>query len=222
MNSDNLPRNGRTNVVNVARSACSDLDQKVCFPVGLVIPELNFLMHSTRLNFVPINLDRMSTTIAPATGNQVATPAADELCITRVFNAPRELVFKAWTTPEMLEHWFGCAAFTTTFAEADVRVGGEWRVGMRSQEGDNYLAYGVYKAIVPVKHLALTHQWDRMVVETNPPHHETLVTVDLYIEKGGGTRMEFRQTGLATEASRDSHQGGWSDSFDALAKVLGE
>jgi hypothetical protein len=59
-----------------------------------------------------------------------------------------------------------------------------------------------------------------MVVDTNPPHHETLVTIDLFIEKGGSTRMEFRQTGLATEVSRDSHIGGWSDSFEALEREL--
>ncbi len=161
----------------------------------------------------------MPTSTTAAKGNIISKPAPDELRITRVYSAPRELVFKAWTTPAMLEQWFGCSAFTTTFAEADVRVGGEWRVGMRSPEGDNYLAFGVYKAIRPVEHLALTHQWSRMTANVNPPDHETLVTVDLY-EESGGTRMEFRQTGLATEASRDSHQGGWGDSFDALAAVL--
>jgi len=161
----------------------------------------------------------MPTSTTAAKGNIISKPAPDELRITRVYSAPRELVFKAWTTPAMLEQWFGCSAFTTTFAEADVRVGGEWRVGMRSPEGDNYLAFGVYKAIRPVEHLALTHQWSRMTANVNPPDHETLVTVDLY-EESGGTRMEFRQTGLATEASRDSHQGGWGDSFDALAAAL--
>ncbi len=171
------------------------------------------------LKFVHLSRKFMPTTTAPVTSNTVIKPAADELRITRSFNAPRELVFKAWTTPAMLEHWFGCSAFNTTFAEADVRVGGEWRVGMRSPEGDNYLAFGVYTAIQPVKHLALTHQWDRMTADVNPAHHETLVTIDLY-EEDGGTRMEFRQTGLASEASRDSHVGGWSDSFDALAKLL--
>ncbi len=160
-----------------------------------------------------------NTSAAPAR-NIITKPAPDELRITRVFQAPREIVFKAWTTPAMLEKWFGCSAFTTTFAEADVRVGGEWRVGMRSPEGDNYLAFGVYKAIRPVEHLALTHQWSRMTANVNPANHETLVTVDLFKE-GNGTRMEFRQTGLATEASRDSHVGGWGDSFDALAEVLG-
>jgi uncharacterized protein YndB with AHSA1/START domain len=166
-----------------------------------------------------LNPADMPTTTAPFTGNIITKPAADELRISRVFNAPRELVFQAWTTPKMLEHWFGCSAFTTTFAEADVRVGGEWRVGMRSPEGDNYLAFGVFKALRPVEHVALTHQWSRMTANVNPPNHETLVTVDLFTE-GSGTRMEFRQTGLATEASRDSHQGGWGDSFNALAALL--
>ena len=161
----------------------------------------------------------MPSITTPVKSNIVTKPAADELRITRVFNAPRELVFQAWTTPAMLEHWFGCAAFTTTFAEADVRVGGEWRVGMRSPEGDNYLAFGVYKAIRPVEHLSLTHQWDRMTAHVNPSHHETLVSVDL-LEEGDVTRMEFRQTGLASIASRDSHTGGWCDSFDALDREL--
>ena len=163
----------------------------------------------------------MSTnTSAVQAGNIITRPAADEIRITRVLDAPRELVFKAWTTTAMLEKWFGCSAFTTTFAEADVRVGGEWRVGMRSPEGDNYLAFGIYKAILPVEHLALTHQWSRMTANVNPADHETLVTVDLF-EEGERTRMEFRQIGLASIDSRDSHVGGWSDSFDALDRVLG-
>ncbi len=161
----------------------------------------------------------MPISTATSQGNIITKPAPDELRITRVYSAPRDLVFKAWTTPAMLEKWFGCSAFTTTFAEVDVRVGGEWRVGMRSPEGDNYLAFGEYKAIRPVEHLALTHQWSRMTAGVNPPNHETLVTVDLY-EEGTSTRMEFRQTGLATEVSRDSHVGGWGDSFDALALEL--
>lgn len=164
-------------------------------------------------------IDMATTQSKSSTGNIVNKPAADELRITRVFEAPREVVFMAWTTPAILEHWFGCAAFTTIFAEAEIRVGGEWRVGMRSPQGDNYLAFGVYKAIRPVEHLALTHQWSRMTADVNPPNHGTLVTVDLY-EEGKGTRMEFRQTGLASEASRDSHMGGWSDSFDALEREL--
>jgi hypothetical protein len=67
--------------------------------------------------------------------------------------------------------------------------------------------------------LAFTHQWEKMVAEVNPAHHRTQVTVDLF-DEGQRTRMEFRQSGLATEASRDSHIGGWCDSMDKLAQAL--
>ncbi|MDX9750726.1 MAG: SRPBCC domain-containing protein [Flavobacteriales bacterium] len=151
--------------------------------------------------------------------DQVSTPAADELRITRVFDAPRELVWRAWTTPAMLVHWFGCAAFTTIDARADLREGGQWRVLMRAPDGTDFPAYGSYVAVRPIAHLAFTHQWEKPVAGVNPAHHRTLVTVDLHAE-GPRTRMEFRQKGLATEASRDSHIGGWCDSMDKLAEAV--
>jgi uncharacterized protein YndB with AHSA1/START domain len=161
----------------------------------------------------------MAEQTAQHTRNSVLTPAPDEIRITRVFNAPRETVWKAWTTPAMLVHWFGCAAFSTIEAEADVREGGHWRVVMRAPDGTDYPAYGTYTAVRPVAHLAFTHQWEKMVAEVNPAHHRTQVTVDLF-DEGQRTRMEFRQSGLATEASRDSHIGGWCDSMDKLAQAL--
>lgn len=152
--------------------------------------------------------------------NNVATPAPDEIRITRVFDAPRELVWKAWTTPAMLMHWFGCAAFSNVSAEADVREGGTYRVVLRNPDGEDIPIYGSYTAVRPVDHLAFTHLWEKPPVPENPAHHHTLVAVDLF-DENGKTRMEFRQTGLASEASRDSHVGGWCDSMDALAGVLG-
>ena len=148
--------------------------------------------------------------------NNVQTPAADEIHISRTFNAPHKLVWQAWTTPAMLVHWFGCAAFTTIDAEADLREGGSWRVVMRNPAGEDIPAYGSYTAVRPIDHIAFTHQWEKQPVAVNPAHHRTWVTVDLH-DEGERTRMEFRQTGLATEASRDSHIGGWCDSMDALA-----
>lgn len=156
---------------------------------------------------------------AQRTRNNVRTPAPDEIRITRVFDAPRELVWQAWTTPAMLVHWFGCAAFSTIAAEVDLREGGRWRVVMRAPDGEDYPAYGTYTAVRPIVHLAFTHQWERRVVEVNPAHHRTHVSVDLHAD-GQRTRMEFRQSGLITEASRESHIGGWCDSMDALANAL--
>lgn len=152
--------------------------------------------------------------------NEVSTPALDEIRIIRVFSAPRDLVFQAWTRPEMLVHWFGCASFTTKHAEADVRVGGFWRVIMLSPEGEEFPAYGTYLEVRAPERLKLTHHWEKLVAGVNPADHPTTVTIDLF-EVEGGTRMEFRQTGLATEASRDSHIGGWCDSFDKLGVDLG-
>lgn len=163
----------------------------------------------------------MNDPVAQRTRNNVSTPALDELRITRVFNAPRKLVWQAWTTPAMLVHWFGCAAFSTIDAEADVREGGQWRVVMRAPDGTDYPAYGTYTAVRPIDHLAFTHQWEKQVVDVNPADHRTQVTVDLY-EEGAKTRMEFRQTGLASEDSRDSHIGGWCDSMDKLAEQFAD
>ncbi|MBK9415966.1 MAG: SRPBCC domain-containing protein [Flavobacteriales bacterium] len=158
----------------------------------------------------------METPTAQHLHNNVSTPAADEIRITRVIDAPRDLVWKAWTTPAMLVHWFGCAAFSTVDAQVDLREGGNWRVVLRTPDGEDIPSYGIYMAVRPIGHLAFTHQWEKQPVEVNPAHHRTLVTVDLH-EEGGQTRLEFRQTGLASEASRDSHIGGWCDSMDALA-----
>lgn len=151
--------------------------------------------------------------------NNVSTPASDEIRITRVFDAPQQLVWNAWTSPEMLVHWFGCAAFSTISAVTDLREGGNWRVVLRTPDGEDIPSYGTYTAVRPVDHLAFTHQWEKAPVDVNPAHHRTLVTVDLH-EDRGRTRLEFRQTGLVSEASRDSHIGGWCDSMDALNVAL--
>jgi len=153
--------------------------------------------------------------------NAVTTPAPDEIRITRVFDAPQQLVWNPRTSPAMPVHWFGCVAFSTVDAEADVRVGGNWRVVLRAPDGTDFPAYGTYLELVPVERIVMTHQWEKEVAGVNPPKHETIVTVVLS-EEEGGTRMHFRQTGLATEASRDSHIGGWCDSMDALATELAE
>ena len=161
----------------------------------------------------------MEPLIAQGQRDAVSTPAPDEIRITRVFNAPRQLVWNAWTEPAMLVHWFGCAAFSTVDAKADVREGGQYRVVLRNPEGEDMPIYGTYMALRPTGHLAFTHLWEKPPVPENPAHHKTIVTVDLY-EDGERTRMEFRQTGLASIASRDSHVGGWSDSCDALQRLL--
>lgn len=146
-----------------------------------------------------------------------AQPLADrELVITRVFDAPRGLVFRAWTDPESAEQWWGPKGFHLTHREMDVRPGGRWRVCMRSPEGVDHWAGGVYREIVEPERFVYTWAWER---PEGRPGRETLVTVDL-AEQGEKTKMTFRQAEFETVENRDSHRGGWTESFDLLAEYL--
>jgi uncharacterized protein YndB with AHSA1/START domain len=81
--------------------------------------------------------------------NSAATQMAErELVIERIFDAPRRLVFKAWTDPEHMVHWFGPRGFTSTILKNELRPGGSYRIHMRGPDGDDHWTQGVYREIV--------------------------------------------------------------------------
>src|SRR5215207_6016964 len=82
--------------------------------------------------------------------------AEDGLVITRFFNAPRELIWKAWTDPDHFKHWWGPKHFTAPFCKMDFHVGGKYLYCMRSPEGQDYWSTGVYKEIVPKERIVFT------------------------------------------------------------------
>jgi uncharacterized protein YndB with AHSA1/START domain len=151
-----------------------------------------------------------------AASSSVLTPTDHELVITRTFDAPRALVWLAWTQQEHLVRWSCPKEFTMLFAEGDLRVGGAWRAGMRSPQGDQYVMRGEYRDIEEPQRLVFTHSWEEDEIH---PDHETLVTVQLE-EHGSQTKMTFTQSGLATASSRDGHAEGWSGAFDNLNALL--
>lgn len=151
-----------------------------------------------------------------ATPETVAKKAAQELVITRTFEAPRVLVWKAWTEREHLLHWSCPSGFITLFSESNLENGGAWRTGMRSPEGQEYVMRGEYREIAPPERLVFTHGWERDELHDG---HETLVSVHLE-ENGGRTKMTFTQSNLATASSRDGHAEGWSGAFDNLDNYL--
>ena len=153
-----------------------------------------------------------------AKSDAIAKPTATELVITRVFKAPRALVWNAWTEREHLLRWCCPANFITLFSEGDLRVGGAWRTGMRSPEGVDLVMFGQYREIVEPERLVFTHGWEKDELHDG---RETLVTVVLE-EAGNGTKMTFTQLNLATSASRDGHIEGWSGAFDNLDMYLQE
>ena len=147
-----------------------------------------------------------------SSGTQTATD--NELVINRTFDAPRELVWKAWT--EDMDKWSAPRGFTIPFGEADLRPGGKWRATMVSPDGKELALGGVYREIVPPERLVFTHAWDD---DNGKPGPETVVTVIL-IARGQKTEMNFRQTGFDSVESRNGHAGGWGECFDKLEELL--
>jgi len=143
--------------------------------------------------------------------------AERELNIRRTFNAPRELVFRAWTEPQLLAQWSCPRGFTFSENRGELRVGGTFSARMRSPEGTEHRLRGVYREIVPPERLVFTHCW---VDEQGAPGPETLVTVTL-AEHGGRTEMSFHQALFVSVEARDRHEQGWTNCFERLAELLG-
>jgi uncharacterized protein YndB with AHSA1/START domain len=153
--------------------------------------------------------------------------AGHGLCITRTFNAPRELVWRAWTDPEMAKNWSGPKQFPARHVELGKKPGDRWRICLRGCPPGTLTPVdlwqgGVLREIVPPERLVYTYAWDRRsdvgLPEDGDPH-ETLITV-LFQEQDGKTTMHFHQTPFATAAERDGHNGGWSSSFERLADLV--
>ena len=152
-----------------------------------------------------------------ARSDVVEPKALPELLITRVFDAPRSLVFKVWTEPQHMVRWCAPHGFAITHSEGDLRPGGAWRSCMVSPDGLEFGVGGVYREIVPPERLVFTHVWD----ETNGQNgQETLVTLTFADFEERKTKMYFRQQFFLTESSRDGHEGGWSESFERLNDYL--
>ena len=150
---------------------------------------------------------------------------AEELVITRVIDAPRDLVFKAWTGPAQLMRWWGPKGFTTPSVTIDLRIGDVFHYCMRSPEGQDYWGIGLYREIVPPERIVYTDAFadaegDRVL----PSHYgmsasqpaESLVTVTL-TEQQRKTTVTVRQTVLDVVEERTGMEQGWTEMLERLA-----
>lgn len=156
-----------------------------------------------------------------------------ELIITRIFDAPREKVWEAWTSPDMMKKWWGPKDFTAPFAEIDLRVGGKYLFCMRgvvSPGGTqkDFWSTGVYREIVKPQRLVMTDSFSDEKGNVVPASQygmggewplELLVTVTLE-EQGDKTKMTLRHTGMPEGENSEMAQEGWNQSFDKLAESL--
>lgn len=151
----------------------------------------------------------------------VESPARPTLRMRRTFDAPRALVWAAWTRPEMTVQWMGPVEWPAVTVKQDLRVGGEWRICLRSPEtGQDLWQGGVYREVIAPKRLVFTFRWDESH-EDGPPI-DTLVTVQLEETADGRTVMDFTHEGLKSEQSLTGHRHGWNSTADRLEAWLAE
>ena len=155
---------------------------------------------------------------ADSTTDTAAGTAGETLVMTRTFDAPRELVFDAFTKREHLERWQGAPiGMTVTVEQFDLRPGGKYRICMHAPDGAEHWLEGVYREVVRPERLVYTHCW---LDAQKKPGKETLVTIT-FAARGDQTELTLRQTGLVSRESRAGHEQGWGSTFDRLAGYLG-
>jgi uncharacterized protein YndB with AHSA1/START domain len=143
-----------------------------------------------------------------------------ELTVQRTFDSPREEVFEAWTSPEVMRRWFAAGHdWTTPTVEVDLRPGGHVRVSMAETGGEPvHMFEGTYLEVEPPKRIVFTVEWQG----EDADGVASTVTVE-FRERDGRTTVVLTQTGLASEESRDDHEDGWAKCLANLeARVLSE
>ena len=144
--------------------------------------------------------------------------SAPQLRLERTFNAPREEVFEAWTSPEVMRRWWAAEHdWGTPRAEVDLREGGRILVSMAEAGGEPVHTFsGEYLEVRPPEHLSFTVEWQ------GPDGDGTVSTVTVeFSEAPDGTTVVLTHSGLPSEESRLEHEDGWSKCFDNLeSRVL--
>ncbi len=148
-----------------------------------------------------------------ASSNSVADPASLELVVSRLVDAPRALVFQAWTQQEHAARWWGPQGFTTVSCRLDASRGGSFRVAMRAPGGTVHTKRGVYLEVIAPERLVFTYAWEDAAGNLG---HAMRVTA-MFEAQGEQTLITLRQSGFEDIPERDSHRGGWTSCLERFA-----
>jgi uncharacterized protein YndB with AHSA1/START domain len=163
------------------------------------------------------NSRRKETAAVTSSGTATVTlPTDKQILITREFDAPKDLVYRAWTTPELVKSWWSGNRGETTIAEIDLRVGGAWRCVMVTNGGFEVAFHGEYREIVPDERIVSTEVYEGL------PEGKALNTVTFSEEDGRTTLTVLVQH--ASREARDAHvnsgmETGMQEGMDLLEQV---
>jgi uncharacterized protein YndB with AHSA1/START domain len=149
----------------------------------------------------------------------VTLPADDQILVTREFDAPKHLVYEAWTTPELVKQWWSGHRGSVASAEIDLRVGGRWRYVMVANEGFEVAFHGEFREIVPDERIVTTEVYEGVPGgDDDPPLN--LIT---FTETEGRTKLELL-TQCPSRQVRDmiidsGMEGGMQEAMDKLEQV---
>ena len=158
--------------------------------------------------------------------NESTEPRTEKegLVIERIFAAPRELVWRAWTEPEHFARWYGPEGFSVPVCEIDFRVGGRHLFGMSAPNGHRMFTTGVYREIVPPERFVVTDAFadeqGNLVPMGDDGPVETILTVTLEDVGDGRTKLTLQQTGWPDDSMAEGAGGGWNQAFDKLDAEL--
>ncbi|MEH2007616.1 SRPBCC domain-containing protein [Nostoc sp.] len=157
--------------------------------------------------------------------NSTSTQSEREIIITRVFNAPRELVFKAWTEPKHIAQSWGPKGFTTRVTQMDLRPGGEWRYVMIAPDGTEYPVKGVFREIVPPERIVTSDEFDEgfeQVIKADLP--QGIVITAIFEEVDSKTKLTLQIVHESADDRRKHEEmgvvAGWNSTFDCLDEFL--
>jgi uncharacterized protein YndB with AHSA1/START domain len=162
------------------------------------------------------------------------TPNDSEFTISRVFDAPRELVYEAWVNPKHLAAWWGPKMFTNPICEIDAKVGGGFRLVMRGPKGDEYPMSGVFHELTPPGRIVATFDtsqhgeaWHRLVqpdAKVLDPHASDSLVTMTFANEAGKTRMtvnmKFKTPAIRDAMTRVGMGEGWTSSFEKMDELF--
>ncbi len=157
--------------------------------------------------------------LAASSETKITLPTDHEILITRVFDAPREAVFKAMTEPTLIPRWWGPREYPTTVEQMDVRPGGRWRFLSRMPDGTDIAFYGEYREVQVPERIVQTFEF------SGAPGHVSVETAEL-VARGDTTELIVRSL-FASQEDRDAMiqsgmESGLRETHERFAELLGE